>query len=866
MVSWLSDGIEKMKGVATKIHSYVPRPVLVGGAVAIVVVVGALVFGGVSDETAHTNWWIDDDECVNKVAEERDAGQADVKVPEELEFINESEDCDGPARFTAKLGYFGSWEGRVSALRGLGLIGDVLAMADFYDSHGGYTDDAGFERIGQLNDCYIVAVAPAAYAAPGCDSINVGDHLTLYFDDGTSIEALIGDSKGWNYGELDPTREENWVHIRTEVDPQGRMTHGTGWGHGPFRRDDEWHVNILEFWGYGDSGDPMLGDLQKSTGGTMTRLVGVTNHGLSKEFASFAGKDLSMIGVASDGMGRNKSKSSDDAMSECKADRNFSNDTLAAALVSYSYSSNPAFGNDEYPGTELYDEVWTATIHDSYYRSCDRGVGAAVKWSGADDNFNYGGCGNELTYLSGSPLWKLVADNVVFDGSGTTAERLKLEPGDVICCDDHTFAYVGKELAKKGYDSFIKGTDGDTGEFNPDSEYVNASIGGDGGSMSTRHTGPDNAKAPGLRPEVSDGHSYSIYRYVGDYPDKDKYADVGSKARIASSDIDGGPCDCGEGDESFGECTFKDPVSGKILDDALRQQIVEAARTRLGESYTHANAPGQGFDCNGICWWAYKQVGIDIPTNSGHFDEDMQFQTIQANSCFTKNVDELRVGDVVAFVMNPPAFNVTGRSPVASAYVEDGREFYHVALYAGDGYIIEADGTAVVERPLSVYGDDFYGGGCPIRNAEVMSGKSSKNKTSSVTVRDTKTGLGQLMNVIYNDYPYPESGYCAGWVSECFSRAGLESAAGNANDLYYAYCTSTDLSQAKPGMIIATASTPYGGWGAIYGHIGIITDRGTVRHNVGYVAEEPLETFVRRFATAGSPVKWGWMCNVALEK
>jgi hypothetical protein len=326
--------------------------------------------------------------------------------------------------------------------------------------------------------------------------------------------------------------------------------------------------------------------------------------------------------------------------------------------------------------------------------------------------------------------------------------------------------------------------------------------------------------------------------------------------------VSGGPCDCEKNEEGVSECTFKDPVSGKILDDSLRQQIIEAARTRLGEPYTHVNAPGQGFDCNGICWWAYQQVGIEIPPNSGHFDEGMQFQTIQENPCFTKNKDELRVGDIVAFVSKSPAFNEEGRTAVSSAIVDGDRELYHVALYAGNGYIIEADGNAVVERSMDVYGDDFYGGGCPIRNAQPVNGKNANSK-SSLNPRETKTGAGKLMNVIYDAYPTPAAGYCAGWVTECFQYAGLDAAGGNANDLYYAYCKSSDLSEAKPGMIIATASTGYGGWGDIYGHIGIITDKGTVRHNVGYVAEEPLQSFVSRFGRI-CPVKWGWMCDVAL--
>ena len=599
-------------------------------------------------------------------------GKGDIEVPESMEFINDKEHgsiCPGPDRFNATIGDIGSWEGNVNVaggLRSLGLIGDVLKMADFYDANGGYTDEAGFERIKNIGDYYILAIGAYPYAAPGNDMVQIGDHLTLYYDDGTEIDALVGDWKGWEFERnpsLVPTDKGSWVYIETEHDPQGRDGYGAGWGHGPFQGDGgSWHCNVTEFWGSDGSGDPMAGALQKSTGGSMKRLVGVTNHGVLAEFASFSGGSGSssssgtMVDTASQSANRSRNKVDTEDVQDCSGDKDkeVDNSTLAAAMASYSYSQKKYFHDDDgktYPGTELYDKVWQATIHDDYYRSCDRGVAAAVKWSGADDNFDYFGCSSEHNYLEGATnLWKKVASGVVLTGDDASAiSQYNLQPGDVFCtvANEHTFAYVGEDIVNQVYENTIKGTDGDVGAPEPGTCWMSASIGSNG-AQSTRDSGPDNGKAPGLYAGASDSRAYDAFRYIGNYPDKDKYADVGTKASARAQGKSKVPCECQE-EEDCG--------SNNLLDDFIesaKAEVEEHSRlvsqgSGVGMKYQEemkkigeqaepgCSALNWGGQCSEFCWYNLHKVGLEP---GKHMPEGYNLNTFSSSKWIIDNHPE----------------------------------------------------------------------------------------------------------------------------------------------------------------------------------------------------------------------------------
>lgn len=561
------------------------------GVVATLAVGGggaAIVAHQVNEQTLMQTIFVGDDECVDVLADTKEElGGGEVEVPESIV---------GDDGVTYKVGYVGSWEGRVGPLRALNLTGDVLKMANFYDANGGHTDSSGFERIGDL---YIVAVGQGPFVAQGCKETHVGDVLSLTFDDGTTITALVGDMKG-RYGVSNPYDPSTFNKIITGTDPQGRPDTSCGWGHAYSGQ-----VHVLEFWGYGDSGDPMSGPIQSSTGGSMKRIASVTNHGMAAEFAAFPPASSSVEG-STVSMNSIKSSKAASAMEECETKGNFDNSNLVAALISYSYSQK-RYQPDTEPSTALYQEVCEAVFgtgdvtYSMHYHSCDRGVAAAVRWTGADVNFPAGACDSQYTYLKESPLWEEVTTtDVPIGGDDEWAQSIGLQPGDVgVSYGEHTLAYVGNDAIMEGYENFIKGHDGQTpgtggdiGEPSPGAAWVMASYGERGAGIQN----------------MVDSRPYAFFRYKGDYPDADKYAGVGSSATINGTSSHGTKCDCGdepEECESSGAAEIIAATAEAIADDDSHGYSQPA---RLGNGSTQTisvggksvTVHGGDYDCSSL--------------------------------------------------------------------------------------------------------------------------------------------------------------------------------------------------------------------------------------------------------------------------
>lgn len=569
---WLMKSPDNSRGLGAALSK-------VGGFVAglprIAVVAAALALGGGGYALQHTNFGVSEqefqtlysgeDECTDFISQAKKAVGGDkVEIPESI---------TGDDGKVYRVGYVGSWEGRVGPLRGLGLTGDVLKMADFYDANGGKTDSSGFERIG---DIYIVALGQGPFVAEGQSEMHVGDLVEIEFDDGTTIGAIVGDMKG-RYGVSNPYDPSTFNKVITGTDPQGRPDTSCGWGHAYSGQ-----VHVLEFWGYGSSGDPMSGPIQSSTGGSMTRVTAITNHGMAAEFAQFAGYSGGAIGgnlVSMKSLSTSKAAS---AFADCETSPKYDNSTLAAALVSYSYSQRRVQPNSE-PSTKLYQEVCEAVLgtgdctYSMHYHSCDRGVAAAVHWTGADLSFPAGPCSEQLSYLRSSSLWEPVssAQGVSISGDDDWASAHGLEPGDVGVTNGgggHTLAYVGNEAVTEGYESFIKGNDGQTpgtggdiGEPAAGSAWVMASYGSRGACIQNDQ----------------DARSYYFFRYKGDYPDKDKYADVGSSAMLKGASSKGTPCECGEEVE---EC-----------EDLGGAEVIAAVLEHIADHDVHGYNQGEHF-------------------------------------------------------------------------------------------------------------------------------------------------------------------------------------------------------------------------------------------------------------------------------
>lgn len=149
------------------------------------------------------------------------------------------------------------------------------------------------------------------------------------------------------------------------------------------------------------------------------------------------------------------------------------------------------------------------------------------------------------------------------------------------------------------------------------------------------------------------------------------------------------------------------------------------------------------------------------------------------------------------------------------------------------------------------------------------SSSSSSTKRSSGTTGTTPTGdsaTGSAAKVVAacKSVPSPGSGLCAMWVSQVFNAAGLGYIGGNACDMYNSYCTSSDRSAIKPGMIVAVSSWPGTSAGKIYGHVGIYIGNGTVMDNIGSIRTTTLDSWVSSYCGYVTP-RWGWLGGISLS-
>lgn len=120
-------------------------------------------------------------------------------------------------------------------------------------------------------------------------------------------------------------------------------------------------------------------------------------------------------------------------------------------------------------------------------------------------------------------------------------------------------------------------------------------------------------------------------------------------------------------------------------------EVVEAAMTRLGDPYSQGKA-GQGdyTDCSYLTRWAYREVGIELPRTAAAqgkhcVDNDM-----------TISKEELQPGDLIFYSLKKN---------------DRFMDISHVAIYAGDGKMVDASSNAgeVVYREVFDNGQVLYG-------------------------------------------------------------------------------------------------------------------------------------------------------------
>ncbi|BEP13152.1 hypothetical protein acdb102_14630 [Acidothermaceae bacterium B102] len=124
-------------------------------------------------------------------------------------------------------------------------------------------------------------------------------------------------------------------------------------------------------------------------------------------------------------------------------------------------------------------------------------------------------------------------------------------------------------------------------------------------------------------------------------------------------------------------------LGGATAPTAAAGAALQAAATREGTPYVWgATGPGQ-FDCSGLTSWAYAQAGILLPRTSRE----------QWNVGHHVALSELQPGDLLFWASN----------------TNDPGSIHHVAIYAGNGYMIAAPHSGATVALQRVYLNGYIG-------------------------------------------------------------------------------------------------------------------------------------------------------------
>ena len=219
--------------------------------------------------------------------------------------------------------------------------------------------------------------------------------------------------------------------------------------------------------------------------------------------------------------------------------------------------------------------------------------------------------------------------------------------------------------------------------------------------------------------------------------------------------------------------------------------------------------------------------------------------------------------------------------PLTGSWLKDNGAYYYLvedgtpavnAWVSSDGahYYLGADGKLLTSSWLS-YADEWYylgSDGHMLASEQLYEGGLYYffAADGTLTTSSTSSATGSLAAVTSACYSTPStgSGGCAAWVSNVFANAGIGSWHGNACDFYWSWCTSSDLADLKPGMIIAVSSCAGTAASRAYGHVGIYLGNGIVMQNLlGSVGTMSLDTWLDYFDGYSTPA-WGWLGGVVL--
>ena len=203
---------------------------------------------------------------------------------------------------------------------------------------------------------------------------------------------------------------------------------------------------------------------------------------------------------------------------------------------------------------------------------------------------------------------------------------------------------------------------------------------------------------------------------------------------------------------------------------------------------------------------------------------------------------------------------ITAKQNEAVTYVNSLDDQVKQLIAQHDAELLEAQQAAALAAAQQSSNENSYSGGGSSSGGSSYGGGSYSGGSSS-------GGSGSAAAVVSaaNYTGSTGAGMCAAWVSTVFSNAGIGNFYGNACDMYYRWCHSSDQSAIQTGMIIAVASLGGSAAALIYGHVGIYIGGGMVRHNIsGVVKTQSLSSWISNLGGLSTP-RWGWLGGVALS-
>ena len=111
------------------------------------------------------------------------------------------------------------------------------------------------------------------------------------------------------------------------------------------------------------------------------------------------------------------------------------------------------------------------------------------------------------------------------------------------------------------------------------------------------------------------------------------------------------------------------------------QIAVDAALSQVGKPYVWGAEGPDSYDCSGLTLWAWAHAGVSLPHNSG----------MQYDATARVSQGDWQPGDLLFY----------------------GSPIHHVAMYIGNGQMVEAPYSGSQVRVVSAYRSDYVGAGRP---------------------------------------------------------------------------------------------------------------------------------------------------------